>query len=115
MGRERSTDRERFWRDALRRRAASGMTVGDFCAREGLKPTTYHYWQQQIRRRDSDSSANVASDKSALTAVPVVDDLAASEAALEVVAQNGYRVRIGDLATSEQLRPLLQAACPRQF
>ena len=108
MGRERSSDRERFWRDVLRRRAASGMTVGDFCVREGLKPTTYHYWQQQIRRRDSEASANVASDKPALTAVQVVDDQAASEASLEVIAQNGYRIRIGDQATSEQLHRVLQ-------
>ena len=110
VGREVNSERERFWRDVVRRRAESGMTIEDFCRSEGLKPTTYQYWRQQIRRRDSERpSTGPSTVMPALTAVQVVDDHATTAVTgVEVVAKNGYRIRIGEQATSEQLRLVLQ-------
>src|SRR3954468_10316541 len=46
--------RERFWREALRRRKASGLTVRAFCAREHLAETAYHAWRRILRERDAE-------------------------------------------------------------
>ena len=113
MSKARNADREDFWRRAVRRRTKSGMTVADFCAAEGLKPTTYHYWQREIRRRDALPSLKTEpSRRPALAAVQVIDDRrdrVSDRAGVEVVAKNGYVVRVGELATAEQVRCVLQA------
>jgi hypothetical protein len=52
-GHERDPKRERFWRKALARRARSGLTVPEFCAREGLVATTFQHWRREIACRDA--------------------------------------------------------------
>ena len=32
----------------------SGMSIVEFCEHEGLKASTFHYWQREIRRRDEE-------------------------------------------------------------
>ena len=117
VAKRRTANREKFWRQVLKRRAGSGMTIEDFCAREGLKATTYHYWQRVIRRRDDQLQSRTADraemrpelDKvAALAAVQLVDD-ERHGGAVEIVAKNGYVVRVGEQATTEHVRRVLQA------
>ena len=110
MGRGRDANREEFWRQAVQRRADSGLTIEEFCAREGLKPTTYQYWQKAIRDRDDQRASRPAKldSEPTLAAVQLVDDRG-SAAAVEIVARNGYVVRVGQQATCEQVRRVLQA------
>ena len=109
MSKARDAKREAFWRQVVRRRIESGMTIADFCAAEGLKTTTYHYWQRTIKHRDSLTSDKTESAGSpVLAAVQVIDDRD-DQAGVEVVATNGYVVRVGQQATAEQVRRVLQA------
>ncbi len=52
-GHERDPKRERFWRRALARRTQSGLTIPEFCAKEGLVATTYQHWRRELARRDA--------------------------------------------------------------
>lgn len=108
MAKERDANREAFWRRVLRGRARSGMTISEFCASEGLKTTAYHYWQREIKRRDAESQSRDTDPVSEPTfaAVQLVDD---SSASVEIVAGNGYVIRVSEQATSEHLRRVLQA------
>jgi len=106
VARERDEKREVFWRRALRRYARSGMTIAEFCESEGLKTTAYHYWQGEIKRRDAESPSPDAAPEFA--AVQLVDDRGCG-AAVEIVAENGYVIRVSEQATSEHLRRVLQA------
>lgn len=56
-GKRRDPARERFWRRTLRRQERSGLPVGDFCRREGLKDWTFRFWRQEVARRDQELSA----------------------------------------------------------
>jgi len=51
-GKRRDPARERFWRRTIRSQQRSGLTVGDFCRREGLKDWTFRWWRQELARRD---------------------------------------------------------------
>lgn len=51
---QRDPERERFWRDALRRHRGSGLTVRAFCAREQLAETAFHAWRRILRERDAE-------------------------------------------------------------
>ncbi len=110
MTKKRDGKREKSWRRVLRRRAASGMTIADFCASEDLTSTAYYYWQREIRRRDEESQSPGAesTDRPALAAVRIIDDRGGM-AAVEVVAKNGYLMRVGEQATAEHVRRVLQA------
>jgi transposase-like protein len=37
------------WRDRLRRQVDSGLTIAQFCAREGVSTATFHSWKRRLR------------------------------------------------------------------
>jgi transposase-like protein len=69
---QRDPARERFWREALRRRKASGLTVRAFCARQQLAETAYHAWRRILRERDAEPRQASVPTAPAPAFVPVV-------------------------------------------
>ncbi len=69
---QRDPARERFWRDALRRRKASGLTVRAFCAKERLAETAYHAWRRTLREWDAERRQARVPAAPAPAFVPVV-------------------------------------------
>src|SRR3954471_2885423 len=51
-GKRRDPAREQFWRRMIQQQENSGLTVPDFCLREGLKDWTFRWWRQELARRD---------------------------------------------------------------
>src|SRR3954462_5481931 len=62
-GKRRDPARERFWRRTIRQQEKSGLTVPDFCRREGLKDWTFRWWRQELARRDRQPSTAVRRDQ----------------------------------------------------
>lgn len=60
-GKRRSAEKEAFWRGAVERLLASGLTVRAFCQRERLVETSFHYWRRELKRRDGEAIAGHAS------------------------------------------------------
>ena len=56
-GKRRDPAREKFWRRTIRDQQRSGLSVRDFCDREGLKDWTFRWWRQELARRDRQPSA----------------------------------------------------------
>ena len=100
---------EAFWRGTLRRREESGLTIVEFCRREGLSSATYHFWRRELQRRDAESVRSRVQTSPTATLVPVqlVDDRGGC-APIEIVAGNGFVVRVSEGATTEHLRRVLQ-------
>ena len=111
----RGTRGEKFWRSALRRREQSGLTVAAFCEQEGLTASAYYFWQRKTKagRKAKLAGEVVVSEnppvprEQTLAAVRVVADHPLT-AEVEIVAENGYVVRVGPDATTEHLRRVLQ-------
>jgi transposase len=55
-GKRRDPARERFWRRTIRDQQQSGLSVRDFCGREGLKDGAFRWWRQELQRRDEEPS-----------------------------------------------------------
>jgi hypothetical protein len=51
-GKRRDPAREKFWRRTIRDQQLSGLSVRDFCQRQGLKDWTFRWWRQELARRD---------------------------------------------------------------
>ena len=51
----RDPQRERMWRDHLKRWRADGSTIRAYCIRYGIGESTFHFWRREIERRDCES------------------------------------------------------------
>jgi hypothetical protein len=49
MARTPNLELHALWRERLRRQAASGLTIAQFCAQEGLSSATFHSWKRRLR------------------------------------------------------------------
>ena len=67
-------------------------------------------WQREIMRRDaeSESQGSAPDSEPAFATVQLVDD-GKCAAAVEIVAGNGYVIRVSEQATTEHVRRVLQA------
>jgi hypothetical protein len=50
-GRRADGVKRRFWRDAVRRQRASGLSIRAFCLRDGVSEPGFHWWRRQLTRR----------------------------------------------------------------
>ena len=48
MARPRDPDLERLWRQRLRRHATSGLSITEFCSREGVPCSSFSYWKRRL-------------------------------------------------------------------
>lgn len=56
MRRRRKVDpeKEKHWRDLLKRFQKSGQPFKKFCKSENISPNTFQYWRRELRRRDEE-------------------------------------------------------------
>ncbi|HTQ39765.1 MAG TPA: hypothetical protein VMJ32_12120 [Pirellulales bacterium] len=118
-GHERDPKRERFWRKALARRMRSGLTVPEFCKREGLVATTYQHWRREIVRRDAllpavRSKRRRRSLSAAFVPVKLAESGTGSMYPAEVLLPNGITLHLAasiDQTTLSTLLTALRESC----
>jgi transposase-like protein len=57
-GRQRRS--ESAWREIVTRQAQSGLTVQDFCEREGLKAASLYGWRVRLRKEPAGASPRIS-------------------------------------------------------
>jgi hypothetical protein len=65
--RGRDPAREAFWRDALARQAASGLSAREFCQREVLRESAFYFWRRTLREREAQIGRTVSARPAAGT------------------------------------------------
>ncbi len=108
-GKPRDPQKERFWRQAIRRWRKSGLTAQAFCLDNGLSPANLYAWQRTLTERDAEAipfaQVHVLAEETSNPLSP------AAGAAFELVLANCRVLRIGthfDAATLRRLLPLLE-------
>lgn len=109
---ERTTsEKQAAWEKRISEQKASGLSRMDWCARQGIKYTTYRYWLEQIGKH-TEKNPNVPA---VVTATPTWLELAPAPAAT-VLSSGGLVVRIGEAAVelrrgfdAELLREIVRA------
>ena len=109
------------WRERLARWPDSGLSISEFCWREGVSEPSFYQWRKRLKRELSRNGGH-ASRKPVFVPVQVVDAgdqatcLAASDsvgtgegAMVEVVLPGGVRVRFGLQVDESRLRSVLRA------
>jgi hypothetical protein len=95
------------WQQCLDRFRTSGLTVADFCEREGISTASFYAW----RRRFEAGPAPAAADAPRL--VPVRFVAPPASAPVELLLPSGVVLRLSpdtDLAWLRQLLPVLGVA-----
>jgi len=54
---QRDPRKEAFWRDAIRRQSASGLSVREFCRRHGLSEPSFYERRRTYQERDAQRPA----------------------------------------------------------
>jgi transposase-like protein len=57
---QRDPAKEVFWRAALVRHAASGLSARQFCQRERLTESAFYFWRRTLRERDAQIGRTVS-------------------------------------------------------
>jgi len=85
-----------LWRDRLRRQVGSGLTIAQFCAREGLSVATFQSWKRRLRLVDLANPLPAPPAPPAFLPVTLRLTEHAPDEPLPIVAElpNGIRLRI---------------------
>jgi len=108
MGRaKRDVEKERYWRKTIREAAGSGLSIREFCRRNDLSESQFHWWQRRLRTNERGGSKRKPTEESRASFALVSEEAAGLEAGLELVLIDGRRLRIGRGVDEETLRTVL--------
>lgn len=103
---QRDPAKESFWREMLRRQAASGLSARAFCQREKLAESGFYAWRRTIAQRDAEHGGKDATP----TFVPVVvTDQSVADASITIELADGRLLRLPESIAAERLAELVHA------
>jgi hypothetical protein len=84
------------WRDRIRRQQASGLTIAQFCAQEGIARSKFHAWKRRLQLMGSPDQRPALPASSAFLPVTVrlLERAAEQPLPIEADLPNGIRLRI---------------------
>jgi len=100
---QRDSAKEAFWRDVLRRFAASGLSVRAFCKRERLTESAFYAWRRTIGERNGTGNSGPAFVPAIMTAD------SRSEPSVAIELASGCVLRLSGENPTEQLADLVIA------
>lgn len=83
---------------------ASGLNVKDFCANQGLSPSTFYYWKKKLQNQEAGKTPGsfvplvIGSPPATCTSHPQLkrENITNSNQSIEFVFPNGTKMRLGD-------------------
>ena len=109
-GKKRDVEKERYWRKTIREAARSGLSIREFCRRRQLKESQFYWWQRRLKqsRQPRKSTPPTGAGGEASFAL-VSEEAGALDAGIELVLNDGRRLRIRKGVDEETLRAVLAA------
>jgi hypothetical protein len=57
MARPKDPSRDRTWRQRIRRQTSSGLSMAEFCRREGVSARLFYAWRDRLKKRSPSACA----------------------------------------------------------
>jgi transposase-like protein len=92
---------ESRWREVLRRFDASGLSISEFCRREGCSPPTFYQWRKRLASRPPSDRPSPTFAQFILPPVPE------QRAAIEIQLPDQTRIALHGPVDREQLGAVL--------
>ena len=102
---QRDPERERFWREVVKRQASSGLSVREFCRREQLAETSFFSWRRTIRQRDGEQQP---SEQPAFVPA-VVASTSSGDTSIVLELASGSVLKLPETIPAERLADLVHA------
>ena len=99
----RGAERQRYWQDHIGRWRSSGMTQKDYCQKNGLKWSTFHYWRKRLQELCAPVSLIQVAIGSGQSSQTVRD-----WHGLVLLVGDRYKVQVGDEFNPATLARLVQ-------
>jgi len=108
VARQSSEEKRAFWRMVVQMQEESGLSVREFCEREGLGQASFFGWRRKFRAEDGEQcgGSEHGGESVRLAPVKLVDEKGPT--AVEVVSPSGLVLRVHDEANTENVRRVLQ-------
>jgi transposase-like protein len=58
MARPKDPELEPVWRQRIQRQASSGLSIAEFCRRQGISARLFYAWRERIEKRPASSTAD---------------------------------------------------------
>jgi hypothetical protein len=109
-GKKRDIEKERQWKKTIREAARSGLSTREFCRRRQLKESQFYWWQRRLKATRQPTTKRKPRVNGEPTSFALVsDEPGAIDAGIELVLNDGRRLRIRKGVDEETLRAVLAA------
>jgi transposase len=94
MVRKQRETREMVWRERLARFERSGLSVREFCRKEGCSDPAFYQWRKRLRKRRPRQASGSQADKTVVDSEAFVPVTISPSSFAEVEFPNGVRIRV---------------------
>ena len=85
QGYGRDLQKERYWREVIKRQEQSGESVMEFCSKEAISESAFYRWRSELKHRNESDAAGARINKAPkFLPVKVSDESKAQAAGLEL-------------------------------
>jgi hypothetical protein len=102
MAKQRNGERETFWREQVRRQAASRLSVRRFCEERGLSEPSFYAWRRTLAQRDQ------AIQVPEFVPVRLAPHIAGSSFCITIELRGGRVVHLPETMATERVVALLR-------
>ena len=102
MAKEQNGEREKFWREQVRRQAASRLSVRRFCEEKGLSEPSFYAWRRTLAQRDQ------AIQVPEFVPVMLAPHIASSSSRITIELRGGRVVHLPETMATERVVALLR-------
>jgi len=107
---QRDPERERLWRQRLAQHQRSGLTIRRFCRTHDLAESSFHFWKQEIARRDRLAAPAFVP----VTIVPTPTPDEPADTPIELRLASGHELRLRAGCDRRLLADLIDLLVPRE-
>jgi hypothetical protein len=110
MSGRKDTEKQRYWQRTIREAARSGLSIREFCRQRKLSVGQLYWWQRRLKEaRHPQTSRKPGAAGGPASFALVSDEPGTLDAGIELVLDDGRRLRIRRGVDEETLRSVLAA------
>jgi len=103
-------EKKRYWQRMVREATRSKLSIREFCRQNQLKESQYFWWQRKLNGNRRPKGFQKAGNKrNGASFALVSNEPEVTDASIELILQNGRRLRISRGVDEQTLRSVLAA------
>ena len=106
---QQDVEKKQFWQKTIREAIRSKLSIRKFCRQRRLKESQYYWWQRKLNGSRHERGRQQRRTEGNSSFALVSNDPGAADAGIELILQDGRRLRISRGVDEQTLRAVLEA------